>query len=89
LAAKAPAKFSGSVYNVANNQTHSLLDMIAVIEKIVGRRLPRRHHPMRGGDVRKTWADNRRIRRELGYKPLVGFEDGLRETWDWFVKGRS
>ena len=88
LAAKAPAKYSGEVYNVANNQTYSLLDMIGVIEKICGRKLERRHHPMRAGDVRKTWADNRKIRRDLGYKPLVGFEEGLRETWDWFIRGR-
>ena len=88
LAAKAPARVSGEVFNVANNSTHSLLDMIGVIEKIVGRQLERRHHPMRGGDVRKTWADNRKIRRVLGYKPVKGFEQGLRETWDWFIKGR-
>ncbi|MBI3564200.1 MAG: SDR family oxidoreductase [Elusimicrobia bacterium] len=88
LAAKAPSSVSGEVFNVANNQTHSLLDMIRVIERIVGRRLERRHHPMRGGDVRKTWADNRKIRRVLGYKPVKGFEEGLRETWDWFLQGR-
>jgi len=89
LAAKAPSSTSGEVFNVANNQTHSLLDMIGVIERIVGRKLERRHHPMRGGDVRKTWADNRKIRRVLGYKPVKGFEDGLRETWQWFLKGRA
>jgi nucleoside-diphosphate-sugar epimerase len=89
LAAKAPAaKVSGETFNVANNETHSLLDMIRVIEKIVGRKLERRHHPKRAGDVRKTWADNGKIRRLMGYKPLVGFEPGLRETWDWFVAGR-
>ncbi|MFI5346964.1 MAG: SDR family oxidoreductase [Elusimicrobiota bacterium] len=89
LAAKAPSRVSGEVFNVANNSTHSLLDMIGVIEKIVGRKLPRRHHPMRAGDVRKTWADNRKIRRMLGYKPVKGFEQGLRETWDWFIAGRA
>jgi nucleoside-diphosphate-sugar epimerase len=89
LAAKAPAAgVSGEAFNVANNETHSLLDMIGVIEKIVGRRLPRRHHPRRAGDVRRTWADNGKIRRRLGYRPLVGFEPGLRETWDWFAGGR-
>jgi nucleoside-diphosphate-sugar epimerase len=77
------------VFNVANNETHSLLDMIRVIEKIIGHKLERRHHPMRGGDVRKTWADNRKIRRMLGYKPLVGFEKGLRETWKWFTEVRA
>ena len=90
LAAKAPAsRASGEVFNVANNETHSLLDMIRVIERISGRKLKRRHHPMRAGDVRKTWADNRKIRRVLGYKPVVGFEPGLRETWAWFVKGNA
>jgi nucleoside-diphosphate-sugar epimerase len=89
LAARAPAaRVSGETFNVANDETRSLLDMIRVIERIVGRRLERRHHPRRAGDVRKTWADNRKIRRLMGYKPLVGFEDGLRATWDWFAGGR-
>ena len=88
LAARAPARVSGEVFNVANHQTHSLLDLIRVIETIVGRRLERRHHARRAGDVRKTWADNRKIRSRLGYKPLVGFEEGLRETWDWFARNR-
>ncbi|MBI4370876.1 MAG: NAD-dependent epimerase/dehydratase family protein [Elusimicrobia bacterium] len=90
LAAKAPAaKAAGEVFNVANNDTHSLLDMIRVLERILGRRLERRLHPKRSGDVRRTWADNRKARRLLGYKPLVAFEPGLRDTWDWFAKTRA
>ena len=61
-----------------------MLDTIAVLEKIVGHKLARRHHPMRAGDVRKTWADNTRARKLLGYKPVFGFEDGLRDTWEFF-----
>jgi len=87
LAAKAPrAKAVGEVFNVANNSTYSLLDMIRVLEKIAGRRLKRRHHPMRAGDVRRTWADNRKIRRLLGYAPVTGFEEGMKLTWDWFIR---
>jgi UDP-N-acetylglucosamine/UDP-N-acetyl-alpha-D-glucosaminouronate 4-epimerase len=90
LAARASAsKVSGEVFNVANDQTCSLLDMIRVLERIVGRRLERRFRPKRAGDVRKTWADNRKLRRLLGYRPVVSFEPGMRETWDWFVRGRG
>ena len=85
LAAKGPKAASGEVFNVANSQTYSLLDVIAVIERIAGKRLKRRHHPIRAGDIRRTWADNRKIKRMLGYKPARGFEEGLRDTWDYFV----
>ena len=90
LAAKAPAsKVSGEVFNIANRTTNSLLDMIGVIEKLSGKKLERRHHPMRGGDVRKTFAENAKAKKLLGYKPVVGFEDGLADTWAWFVRGRK
>lgn len=90
LAAKAPAaKVSGEAINIANNDTHSLLDMVRVIEGIVGRRLPRRHHPRRAGDIRRTWADNSKARRLLGYKPVMTFEPGLRDTWHWFLESRG
>lgn len=90
LAAKAPAsKVSGEVMNVANRTTNSLLDMIAVIEELAGRKLERRHHPKRGGDVRKTYAENAKAKKLLGYKPVTGFEDGLKDTWEWFIRGRK
>ncbi|MBI3288283.1 MAG: GDP-mannose 4,6-dehydratase, partial [Elusimicrobia bacterium] len=71
---------------VANSETYSLLDVISVIEKITGRRVRRRHHPMRAGDIRRTWADNTKIRRGLGYRPVRGFEEGIRDTWTYFVE---
>jgi nucleoside-diphosphate-sugar epimerase len=76
----------GENFNIANGKCYSLLDIIAVIEDIVGRRLERRHHPMRQGDVRKTYADISKARRFLGYKPVMGIEPGLRDTWDYFVE---
>ena len=77
---------AGEVFNIANGRTYSLLDVIVVIEKIIGHKLERRHFPKRKGDVRKTRADISRARRILGYKPGVQFEEGLRDTWNYFVK---
>jgi UDP-glucose 4-epimerase len=83
LAASKP-KVSGEVFNIANGRNYSLLDIIKVLEKLSGKTLQRHHAPARKGDVRKTWADIRKAKRLLGYKPVVGFEEGLKRTWEWF-----
>lgn len=75
---------AGGVYNIANGKTHSLLELIAVIEELLGRKVERVHTPMRAGDVRRTWADISRAKKELGYNPTVGFKDGLIRTWEYF-----
>ncbi len=76
----------GQAFNVANGRTYSLLDLIRVIERLAGRPLERRHAPKRAGDVRKTFADISRARRLLGYRPVMNFEEGLRDTWEYFVR---
>jgi UDP-N-acetylglucosamine/UDP-N-acetyl-alpha-D-glucosaminouronate 4-epimerase len=83
LAAEKP-KAAGDFFNIANGKNYSLLDIIAVLEKLTGHKLERHHGPARTGDVRKTWADIRKAKRLLGYKPSVGFEEGLKRTWEWF-----
>ncbi len=75
----------GEAFNIANGKTCTLLDVIGVIERILGRRLARRHHPVRAGDVRKTQADISRARRLLGYQPTMDFDRGLEDTWNYFV----
>jgi len=74
----------GTVFNVACNERHSLLDIVAVLERLIGHALPRRHVGPRRGDVRHTQASIEHINSKLGFRPSVGFEDGLRRTWEWF-----
>ncbi|MBI3554506.1 MAG: SDR family oxidoreductase [Elusimicrobia bacterium] len=85
LLAAQTKKGVGETFNIANGKTYSLLDLIGVIEGILGRKLERRHFPRRAGDVRKTWADISAARKNLGYKPCMNFENGLKDTWDYFV----
>ena len=37
----------------------------------------------RAGDVRHSLADVSRARDQLGYEPIVSFEDGLQLTLQW------
>lgn len=42
--------------------------------------------PERAGDVRHSLASIDRARQVLGYEPLVGFEDGLERTCQWYLQ---
>jgi len=83
LAAEKP-KAAGEFFNIANGKNYSLLDLVAVLEELTGHPLERRHTPARAGDIRKTWAHIAKAKRLLGYQPRVGWEEGLRRTWEWF-----
>jgi UDP-glucose 4-epimerase len=74
----------GEVFNVACNERHSLLDIVASLERLIGRPLTRQHVAPRRGDVRHTQASIERIQRRLDFRPSVGFDDGMRRTWEWF-----
>lgn len=79
-------KGAGEAFNIANGESCSLLDLIHAIEKIVGHKLKIRHLPKRQGDVRKTRADISKARRLLGYNPKMNLEEGLKDTWNYFVQ---
>ena len=83
LAACAP-DVGGEVFNVGGGERTSLLDIIARLEKLLGRPLARRHTPVRAGDVPHTLADVSKGKRLLGYTPLVNFDDGLARTVQYF-----
>jgi UDP-glucose 4-epimerase len=83
LAGQAPDA-SGEAFNVGCGERTSLLDVIAMLEAIVGRTLERRHTPGRGGDVPHTMADVSKAKRLMGYTPLVGFAEGFRRTVAYF-----
>ena len=70
-------------YNVGGALEASLNETIAQLERISGRKLSVERHPAVAGDQRRTKADTTRIERELGWRPAVSLEDGLRAQWEW------
>ena len=75
---------SGEVFNVACGTTISVIDIVNELNKILGTRIKPVYAPKRAGDVRKTYADVSRMKRMLKMKKLIGFEEGLKRTVDWF-----
>lgn len=72
------------VFNVANGEDHSVNELVDVLNKIIGKNIKPEYRPIRAGDVFKTCADIEKIKSKIGFKPSVGFEDGLRHTVEYF-----
>ena len=78
-AAETPG-LSGRVYNVGTGSSVTLLELVAVLNRVLGTSATPLHGPGRAGDVRHSRANVGRIRADLGYEPAVSFEEGLRRT---------
>ncbi len=79
----------GEVVNVANGERVTLNELLAIIKRLAGREDARAEYlPERKGDVRHSQADNTRARNWLNYQKVVGLEDGLRMTMEWWEKSR-
>jgi UDP-glucose 4-epimerase len=68
---------AGRLYNIATGGRASLLDLVAMINKVLGTQIVPRHEAARPGDVRHSQADINRARAELGFQPQIGLEEGL------------
>lgn len=79
----------GEVMNAANGERISLNELLEVLKKITGKEtVSAEYQSERRGDVKHSQADNNRAVECLGYKKLVGLEEGLRQTIDWWKTSR-
>lgn len=86
IAATSAEGVSGKVYNVACGEEHSVLEITEKLKTILGKNIENEYAPRRAGDVDRTYADIRGLTEELGLKKLVGFDEGLKRTVEWFCQ---
>ena len=73
----------GEVFNLGGGSQVSLLQAIALAEKVSGRSANLKRFDRQKGDVRHTAARLDLARSKLGYAPKVGLEEGLAAEWQW------
>jgi UDP-glucose 4-epimerase len=73
-----------SPVNLAFGGRFSLLELIGVLEELIGRPLEREHSAPRAGDVRDSQADQSRLRSMFPDIVPVDLRSGLQMTVDWF-----
>jgi nucleoside-diphosphate-sugar epimerase len=72
------------VFNIACGKAYSVLDIVKYVNKILGKSILPKFGPIRLGDAKHTLADISRAKKLIGFKPEIGFEEGLKKTIDYF-----
>jgi nucleoside-diphosphate-sugar epimerase len=89
IKAASAEKGIGQSINVANGDRITLTELLNVLKQITGRMdADPEYRPARSGDVKHSQADNSRAKEWLDYQELVGLEDGLRKTIEWWKASR-
>ena len=73
------------IFNLGENETIQLKDLIAAIEKVLGKKAKINRLPEQPGDVPLTCADISKARKLLGYDPSTRLSRGLPRFIDWFL----
>ncbi len=85
----AALQYEGSlfdIFNLGENDTIQLKDLIAAIEKALGKKAKINQLPEQPGDMPLTCADISKARKLLDYKPTTRLSDGLPRFIEWFLR---
>src|SRR5438034_5621586 len=85
----AALQYEGSlfdIFNLGENDTIQLKDLIVAIENALGKKAKINQLPQQPGDMPLTCADISKAQKLLGYKPTTRLSDGLPRFIEWFLR---
>jgi len=71
------------IYNLGESRPITVNDLVAEIEKALGKKAIKEYVPPQPGDVERTYADVIKAVNELGYNPSTNIADGLARFVAW------
>lgn len=72
------------VFNVASGNDFTVLELVGLLNKLLGKKIKPVFLKKRAGDVFRTFADLSQSRKILRFKPRINFEQGLSLTIDYW-----
>jgi UDP-glucose 4-epimerase len=72
----------GGVFNVGTGHETSVVDLYDLCRRVAGSEVEAQEAPARLGELQRSVLDVSRAERELGWRPEVSLEEGLRSTWE-------
>jgi len=77
-------KAAGEVINIACGERYTLIDLVNMINEILGKKIEPKFEKDRAGDVKHSLAGIDKAKDLLGYEVKVDFREGLRRTVEYF-----
>lgn len=77
---------AAGVFNVGSGAGTPLRELIRIVEQAAGRTIRIERQPGRGSDVARIVLDTARIRREIGWAPTIGLDEGIARAWRELAK---
>lgn len=72
------------IFNLGNDATVTLSEMVETIEMVVGKPAKLKRLGDQPGDVPRTWACIEKARKSLGYAPTLAFPEGIERFYSWY-----
>jgi UDP-glucuronate 4-epimerase len=76
------------IFNLGENETTTLSELIAEIEKALDKKALIERHPEQLGDMPLTAADITKARQLLGYNPRTKIPEGIPKFVEWYLSTR-
>lgn len=76
------------IFNLGENQTTTLSELIIEIEKALGKKAVIERLPEQQGDMPLTAADITKARQLLGYNPQTKIREGIPKFVEWYLSSR-
>ena len=75
-----------TILNAGSGEDVSILELCDLVEGVTGRALHRDFAPQRGVDMPVAQLDTEKARQALGWSARTPLQQGLEQTWQWFLE---
>jgi UDP-glucose 4-epimerase len=79
-------KAAGEVINIACGESYTLLELVKMINEILGKNIKTRFAPERPGDVKHSLANIDKAKELLDFKVKMNFIKGIQHSMEYFCK---
>ena len=73
----------GEVFNIGGGSRVTLMELLNIMEQVIGHPIKKNYVDKAAGDARHTSADVAKAKKILNYVPRVPLKEGLARQWQW------